>query len=119
MNAKTIKFIRNIIILIGIAGGFVIWLFVPDTIRNSSLFHIGNGATGSKYGFLLMLPLPLFSLFFIRQPQEFHGNDKELAAREQEKSDQKQMLYGLITALVLSAVVIVIMLVGLSLKADL
>lgn len=116
MSARTIKIIRNIVMLIGMIGGFVIWLFVPDTIRNSALFHVGNGSEGSKIFLLLLLPLPLFSLFFQCQSIEYHGKDEEYAAKEQEKSDRVQMLFSLITAFLLSAVVISLMLIGLSLK---
>ena len=61
MTAKQYKNLRNIIIIAGIVIAFVIWLFIPDTFKNSPLFHVGNGEYGSKWGALILLPIPLFS----------------------------------------------------------
>lgn len=115
MDTRTLKLARNILIISGIVGGFVIWLFVPETIRNSSIFHVGDGLNGSKYGMLLALPLPLFALLFRSNPLEFHGTDESCAAMEQEKSDRNQMICGIATALGLSITVIFIMIIGLTL----
>ena len=42
MNARHYKIIRNMIVFVGMAVAFVIWLFLPDTFKNSALFHVGN-----------------------------------------------------------------------------
>ena len=40
---------------LGIIGGFLLWRFIPNTFRNTSFFHIGNGEYGNKYGALIIL----------------------------------------------------------------
>ena len=75
--AKRLSLIRNIVVIVGIIAGFVIWLFVPLTIKNSSILHVGNGEYGTKWGMLLALPLPLFSYFFHRKKLDFYGTDEE------------------------------------------
>ena len=108
--AKRLSLIRNIVVIVGIIAGFVIWLFVPVTIKNSSILHVGNGEYGSKWGMLLALPLPLFSYFFHRKNLDFYGTDEELKKEEQEKSDMHQIRMGLITAVVMAGIVIGLML---------
>ena len=49
MTAKQYRNPRNFIIIAGIVIAFVIWLFIPDTFKNSPLFHVGNGEYGSKW----------------------------------------------------------------------
>ncbi len=111
--AKRLCLIRNIVVIVGIIAGFVIWLFVPATIKNSSILHVGNGEYGTKWGMLLALPLPLFSYFFHRKKLDFYGTDEELKKEEQEKSDTHQMRMGLITALVEVGIVIGLMVLPL------
>ena len=64
MTAKKYKTLRNMFILLGIVISFIMWLFLPDSFRNTSFFHVGTGEHGSKWGVLLVLILPLFSLCF-------------------------------------------------------
>ena len=109
MTAKQYKNLRNICIIVGIVIAFIIWLFIPDTFKNSSLFHIGNGEYGSKWGALILLPLPLFSLCFRKTNTEFHGSDQEFASREQNETDKTNMQFGMVTAIALSLLVIVLM----------
>ncbi len=108
--AKRLSLIRNIVVIVGIIAGFVIWIFVPFTIKNSSILHVGNGEYGTKWGMLLALPLPLFSYFFHRKRLDFYGTDEELKKEEQEKSDMHQIRMGLITAVVMAGIVIGLML---------
>lgn len=102
MTLRKYKFLRNVFILSGIFISFIIWLFLPSTFRNTSLFHVGTGAYGSKWGILLLSLLPLFSLFFRTGKIQFHGDDEEYSKAEQEASDKAQMQCGMITALALS-----------------
>ncbi len=116
MTSRTLKILRNIFIWGGIIAGFIIWLDVPSVFKNTYLLHVGNSEYGSKMGMLLLLPLPLFALCFRANTGEFHGDDKDLISREKEQADKGQMLAGMLTALVLAAVVICLMVSGLSLR---
>ncbi len=109
MTAKQYKNLRNIIIFVGMVAAFIIWLFIPGTFKNSSLFHVGTGEYGSKWGALILLPLPLFSLCFRKTKTEFHGSDSEYAAHEQNAADKTNMQLGMVTAAALSLLVIVLM----------
>ncbi len=116
-TAKTYRILTYAFILTGMIAGFIIWKYVPDIIKNYPEIHVGNGAYGSKNGMLLLLPIPLFALCFTRQKQEpeFHGDDEAYRTKVQDASDKSQWLCGMITALALSLLVIVSMIMGLSL----
>ena len=102
MTSGKYKMLRNVFILLGIVISFIMWLFLPDSFRNTSVFHVGTGEYGSKWGVLLVLILPLFSLCFRTGQIPFHGGDEEFFKAEQEASDRVQMQCGMIMALVLS-----------------
>lgn len=104
MTARKYKFLRNVFIFAGILISFIIWLFLPSAFRNTSVFHVGTGAYGSKWGILLVLSLPLFSLFFRTGEIQFHGDDEAFSKEEQEASDKAQMQCGMVAALALSLV---------------
>ena len=109
MTAKTCKLIRNIAIIAGMVIAFMIWLFLPDTIKNSPLFHVGTGEYGSKLGALILIPIPLFSLCFRKQKNEFHSEDQEFISQEKAKTEKTNMQLGMIAAIALSLLVIAIM----------
>ena len=102
MTAKKYKALRNMFILLGIVISFILWLFLPESFRNTSVFHVGTGEYGSKWGVLLVLVFPLFSLCFREKQIPFHGGDEEFFKAEQEASDRVQMQCGMIMALALS-----------------
>ena len=102
MTAKKYKTLRNMFILLGVVISFILWLFLPDSFRNTSVFHVGTGEYGSKWGVLLVLILPLFSLCFRTGQIPFHGGDEEFFKAEQEAADRVQMQCGMIMALSLS-----------------
>lgn len=85
LNSKQLKMLRNIIIVITIVVGFIIWKFVPDMIRNSSLFHVGNAKWASKKGALILLLLPFFALIPGKMPWEIHSDDPAIVAELTEK----------------------------------
>lgn len=109
MNAKHFKIIRNITIFVGMVIAFIIWIFLPNTLKNSSLFHVGNGEYGSKWGALIILPLPLFSLFFRKEKKEFYSDDQDYISQEQMKAEKTNMQLGMITAIALSLLSIALM----------
>ena len=112
MNIKKYRLLRNIFIISGIVIALIIWFFMPSTFKNSPLFHVGNGEYGTKWGALLLLPLPLFSLLFRQKKLEFYGDDEEYNKSEQEKADKKSMQLGMVTALGLSILIIALMTAG-------
>lgn len=77
MNSKKLRIIRDIIIIVSIIGGFILWLFLPSVFENTSFFHVGNGKYGSKIGALLMLLIPLTALFPVKNDDEIHTDDQE------------------------------------------
>ena len=113
MDSRKLGLIRNIVLIVGIVTAFVIWIFLPWTFKNTPLFHVGNGEYGSKWGSLVLLPIPLFSLFYRRKKQEFYGDDEEYKKAEQEESNKKSMQAGLFTAIGLSILIVALMTVGL------
>ena len=113
MNARHYKIIRNMIVFVGMAVAFVIWLFLPDTFKNSALFHVGNGEYGSKLGVLIILPLPMISLGIGNGKKESYSDDQDYRSQEDIRAEYKNMQLGLITAIALSLLVIALMGLGL------
>ena len=113
MNTGKYRLLRNIFIIAGIVIALIIWFFVPNTFKNTAIFHIGSGEYGTKWGALALLPIPLFSLCFRQKKLEFYGDDEEYKKLEQEKADKKSMQLGMVTALGLSLLIIAVMTVGL------
>lgn len=111
LSIKTLKCLRTLAILIGIVGGFLIWLFVPDFIKNNALFHVGNGTYGTKWGMLLLLPLPLCALLHKNDTQEYHGSDLEFQTQNEETETRKTLHTQILTSLFCSFVIIIIMFV--------
>ena len=111
LSIKTLKCLRTLAILIGIVGGFLIWLFVPDFIKNNALFHVGNGTYGTKWGMLLLLPLPLCSLLHKNETQEYHGTDLEFQVQNAEAETRKTLLIQIAEGLGCSFLVMILMFV--------
>ena len=109
MRYRKYKMLRNIFIVIGIIGGFAIWLFIPAEIKNDTLLHVGNSSHGSKWGLLLLLVIPLFALIQNKEELTFHSDDEELKNAVLNKAAQKQMIYAIVN----SSIVIILMFIGL------
>lgn len=109
MTEKGIKRLRNAVVLVGIVGSFLIWLFVPSIIRNDAFMHVGNGPYGSKIGCLLVLILPLFAFLQDKGELESHGEDEahDHAVRKRAAVTQ------LIRAIVLSGIALAAMVIAL------
>ncbi|HKM35297.1 MAG TPA: hypothetical protein VJY54_11220 [Lachnospiraceae bacterium] len=103
-SLTTMKWVRNVLIIIGIVGGFIIWFFVPDTFKNTSFMHVGNGTYGSKYGMLVPILFPLFALLGKKKKLEFHSDDEEARALA-EKEASRNLLEEQIAVALLEAVV--------------
>ena len=113
MTSERYQVMRNILILSGMSIALSIWFFMPDTFRNTSLFHVGNGEYGSKWGMLILIPLPLFALCFRKEKVEFHGDDEEYKKKMQEDSDVNNMKSGMLAALGLSIICVGLMIAAL------
>lgn len=100
LSSKQLKMIRNIIIVLGIAVGLLLWKLLPDTFRNTSVFHVGDGKTGFKYGALICLIFPFVSLLPGTNKEEFHGDDPEerkaLVEEQEIKSAKVQVAYAIV-----------------------
>lgn len=87
-SLRALKWMRNIIIIVGILGGLILWLGIPSTILNNRLVHVGNGKYGLKIGLLSLLVLPLLCFLegISKWQDEIHTNDEtERAKLEEEK----------------------------------
>ena len=121
LSIKTLKRVRNSIILIGILISFLIWLAMPAVFRNTKIFHVGSSTYGHKAGALLCVALPLLTfvatLFSKVNKPEFHAEgDEEFQKAELERIQKEELLIEIGTATFLSLMAIVCMLVSLSLK---
>ena len=72
LSSKQLKMVRNLVSIAGIVVGFLLWSFIPDTFKNSGLFHVGNGETGSKYGVLILLLLQFIAFIPDTGKEEIH-----------------------------------------------
>ena len=121
LSIKTLKRVRNSIILIGILISFLIWLAMPAVFRNTKIFHVGSGTYGHKAGALLGVALPLLTfvatLFSKLNKPEFHAEgDEEYQKAELERIQREELFIEIGTATFLSLIAIAIMLVSLGLK---
>lgn len=116
MSAKTMKMIRNILIAFTIVVGFLMWLALPNEIKNTPAFHLGTGASTSKYFGLPFLLLPFFSLLPKSMDKDVHTEDEEERKKiiETRKIEEGRYQVGIAFALML--VVIGVMGLGLLLQ---
>lgn len=84
-SLKTLRWMRDIIIIAGIAGGLILWLGVPSIIQNNRLVHAGNGQYGFKLGLLILLIVPLFALLPGNEYGEIHTDDKTERTKVEEE----------------------------------
>ena len=76
LTAKELTIIRNIIIAVSMIGGFIIWLALPEVIKNANIIHVGSGKYGYKIGALIVLLFPLFALIPDTGREEVHTEDR-------------------------------------------
>lgn len=105
-SVTALKVTRNIIVFGSMIVALLIWFFVPKTFSNSAFFHVGNGATGSKIGVLILIPLPLFALIKPKRKEEYHGNDEALI-HNMETDTQKSNLISQIVIAIGEAIVVI------------
>ncbi len=109
LSSKQLKIIRNVICVAGIVGGFVLWTFLPDTFRNTSLFHVGNGEFGFKAGALILLLIQFFAFIPDTQQEEIHTEDLEERAKLEEERARKNAQLQVYTALGLALTIWLVM----------
>lgn len=105
-----LKMLRNVICALGIGIGFFLWLLLPDTIRNTTFFHIGTGEYASKNAALIFLLIQFFA--FIRTDnnlEEIHTDDPEERKQLQEKRDKKILEKQVIQAIALALIIWIVM----------
>lgn len=109
MTSKKMKQIRNIIIILGSAAAFLIWLGIPAWIENNAVVHVGSGRYGTKAGALIVLLFPLVALIPHRPNAEIHtadGREREKLTEEREKRSARLQI---IWAVTMSAVACLVM----------
>ena len=112
-TAKQLKTIRIFTIFVGMFLSFVIWLCIPDVIKNNSFFHVGNGEYGSKYGALILVLIPLFGFIPTHMDEEIHTKDSKERAELQERFDRRSEEIQLAVAFFCSVAACFAMLCGL------
>ena len=75
LTSKKLLWIRNIIMFAGIIMAFVLWLYVPSSLKNNRLYHFGNGEYTSKAPFLIFVLMPLLGLIPRKPIDEVHTDD--------------------------------------------
>ena len=113
LSSRQLRTIRIFTIIIGMLIRFMIWLFLPDVLKNNALFHVGNGKTGSKFGALLLVLIPLFGFIPGHMDEEIHTKDLKERMDLKEKNDRKSEEIQLAVAFFCSVVACLVMLCGL------
>lgn len=111
-SIKALTKIRNIIIMVGIVGGLIIWFRIPDGILNNRLIHVGNGKYGSKIGLLILLVLPVFSIFSGIKKDEIHTEDDDERVELEEEMKRATINTQICYAICESALVLILMLIA-------
>ena len=115
LSSRQLRTIRIFTIIIGMLISFIIWLFLPDVLKNNALFHVGNGKTGSKLGALLLVLIPLFGFIPGRMDEEIHTKDSMERVELKEKFDKRSEEIQIAVAFFCSVVACLAMLCGLAL----
>ncbi len=111
MTSRQYKILRNIIVLIGIIGGFVLWTFIPPIIENNWLIHVSAKQYDAKWAMLLLLIIPLFALN--EEEISVHADDEVLKNQARDKAARKQMLIAIFcSGCVLTVMTITLLLYG-------
>lgn len=106
LTNKQLRIVRNVISIVGIVVGILIWRYIPDTFRNSSFFHVGNGKYGSKYGVLIILLIQLFAFIpYDNSIEEIHTADPEYRAELEEKRTRRILEMQIIKAISMALVI--------------
>ncbi len=109
LSSKQLKMVRNLVSIAGIIVGFLLWSFLPGTFKNNALFHVGNGATGSKYGVLILLLLQFVAFIPDTNKEEIHTTNSEEQAILVEEQTRKTLERQAITAIFMALVIWVIL----------
>lgn len=106
LSMGQLKVIRNVFAVLGVVVGFVLWLYMPATFKNSNFFHVGSGEYGAKYGALIILIFPLFA--FVPKDSgipEIHTEDADEREALENANKRKLLELQAIRAVALSIVV--------------
>ncbi len=109
MKAKTMKRIRNIIMVAAVVIAFLLWLAVPYEFKNTSFFHVGTGEYGTKAGALILLLLPLFALIPHKNAAEVHTDDPAEREKIMEENALREAKTQVLIAIFLGITVVLIM----------
>lgn len=105
------KIIRNVLIIGTIIGGFICWIYIPSETAIHYDISFSPDAYGNKIYLLLLLILPLFSLFpFVSE--EYHVVSEE-NMNKLRKNTRTNAIIQLILAIILSLIVWIMLLKSL------
>ena len=100
LTAKELTIIRNVIIVVSMVGGLIVWFVLPAQVKNTGLIHVGNGEYGSKIGMLIVLLFPLFALIPNSTREDIHTEDPEERKIIEEDRCKAHRKVQIITAIV-------------------
>lgn len=109
-NIRTLSVCRYLIIWITLIGGFIFWLKLPNFVSVHFGITFIADRMGNKAELLVLLILPLFAYIPLSVP-DFH-NDTEENRLVINKKKKVNALTQLITAIILSCIVWIILLVA-------
>ena len=105
LSNRQLKIVRNVVSVAGIVVGLFLWNYLPDTFRNTQIFHIGNGEYGSKYGALIILVIQFFAFIPDNSIEEVHTDDPEERPKLEEKRTRLILEKQVITAIAMALVI--------------
>ncbi len=105
LSSKTLKIIRNMIVLLGIFVGLLLWWRLPMVFKNTSTFHSGTGEYGLKFGALPILLLQFFAFLPGNSKEEIHSDDPTERARLEEENKRKGLQFQIGVAIVEALVI--------------
>ena len=109
MKARQMRIVRNIIMIVTVIAGFILWLFIPYQFKNSKFFHVGTGEYGIKPAALILLLLPLFALIPDKGEGEIHTDDPEEREKSAEEHEMREAKRQVVIALFLGITVLSIL----------
>ncbi len=115
LTAKKLLWLRNIIMFAGIIMAYVLWLYVPSTLKNNPIYHFGNGEYTLKEPFLILILMPLVGLIPWKPDDEIHTDDITERNRLKEeieiKSKKIQIFFTIIGTLTTCGIFFLMMII--------
>lgn len=111
LGSRKLKRIRNILIFSGILVGFLIWISLPEVMKNTSLHLTKSTNYGSKLLLLPVIFLPLFAFLGGKMRQDIYVDDEAERAKAIEENEVlvagDQIVYAIVEDVLVIAIMII------------